>query len=146
MRGGRGTGKGFFARWVKKMLGQHGIHITNARHIVGHFNAHLRDCIFCFADEAFFAGDKQHASILKGLITEPTIMVEAKYRDAIEVRNLIHVMMASNEMWVVPAGVDERRFFVVDVSTARQGDHAYFAAIEKQMQNGGLAAMAPGAV
>ena len=50
-------------------------------------------------------------------------------------------MIASNEMWVVPAGVDERRFFVVDVSTARQGDHAYFAAIEEQMQNGGLAAM-----
>ena len=141
MIGGRGTGKGCFARWVKRMFGQHGVHISNPKHLVGNFNAHLRDCILLFVDEAFFAGDKQHASILKAIITEPTLMAEAKFRDAVEVRNLLHVMMASNETWTVPAGVDERRFFVLRVSAERQNDHAYFAAIEEQMEDGGLAAM-----
>ena len=36
---------------------------------------------------------------------------------------------------------DERRFFVLEISDERQGDHAYFAAIEEQMKAGGLAAM-----
>ena len=36
---------------------------------------------------------------------------------------------------------DARRFFVLDVPNKHQGDFAYFAAIERQMREGGLAAM-----
>jgi hypothetical protein len=139
--GGRGTGKGILGRALVRIFGQHGIHITNAKHLVGNFNNHLRDVIFCFADEAFFAGDKTHESVLKGLITEPTIGIEAKYRDRIEVPNMIHPLMASNDTWVVPAGHDERRFAVLKISDARQGDHAYFKAIVGQMEGGGYEAM-----
>ena len=45
MRGGEGAGKGILARAVKKILGQHGLQISNAKHIVGNFNVHLRDCL-----------------------------------------------------------------------------------------------------
>ena len=38
-------------------MGQHALKISNAKHLVGNFNSHLRDCVFLFADEAFFAGD-----------------------------------------------------------------------------------------
>ena len=50
-------------------------------------------------------------------------------------------MMASNEAWVVPASVDSRRFFVLDVSSARANDHAYFAAIREELGAGGYEAM-----
>jgi hypothetical protein len=105
MKGGEGTGKGIFAKAVLHLLGQHGIAISNARHLVGNFNGHLRDCIFLFADEAFFAGDKQHIGVLKSLITEPHLTIEAKYQNAVQTPNFLHVMMASNEDWVVPAGL-----------------------------------------
>lgn len=49
--------------------------------------------------------------------------------------------MASNEAWVVPAAHDARRFFVLEVSEKVKGDYAYFAAIWKQMEAGGYAAM-----
>jgi hypothetical protein len=49
--------------------------------------------------------------------------------------------MASNDSWVVPAGQDERRFFVLDVGSGRAQDTAYFKAITEQMQNGGYAAL-----
>jgi len=44
-------------------------------------------------------------------------------------------------MHVIPAGGDERRFFVTDVGTAHQQDNAYFASIMEQMNNGGLEAL-----
>jgi Family of unknown function (DUF5906) len=141
LRGGKGCGKGTFGRWLRCMFGQHGMQVTNAKHLVGHFNAHLRDCIFLFANEAFWAGDKQHESVLKGLITEDSIAIEGKGRDIVFVRNMLHILMASNSDWVVPASSDERRYFVLDVAGTKMGDLDYFAAIEKQMQTGGAAAM-----
>ena len=68
LRGGKGSGKGIFGRWLRRMFGQHGMQVTNSSHLVGKFNLHLRDCIFLFADEAFYAGDKQHESVLLSLI------------------------------------------------------------------------------
>ncbi|WP_373502262.1 primase-helicase family protein [Aestuariivirga sp.] len=105
-RGGRGTGKGILCRAIIRSLGQHGIHISTPTLMTGRFNAHFRDCIALFADEAFWAGDKSGEGQLKRIITEDTLVVEAKNRDAIVVRNMLHIMIASNEDWIVPSGTD----------------------------------------
>lgn len=140
-KGNKGTGKGKIAEWVRQACGQHGLQISNSRHLVGNFNAHLRDCVFLFADEAFWAGDKQADSVLKALITEPLIPIEAKGVDVTMARNMLHIMMASNADWVVPASTDERRYAVFQMGDAHKQDLAYFAAIDSQMKAGGLAAM-----
>ena len=106
LKGGEGIGKGTLAKVIMRIVGQHGLAISNAKHLVGNFNSHLRDVIFLFADEAFFAGDKQHVGALKSLITEPYLTVEAKYSNAVQVPNFLHVLMASNEEWVIPAAAD----------------------------------------
>ena len=141
LRGGRGAGKGTVAQIFGSLWGRHFLHISNAKHLVGQFNAHLRDCAVLFADEAFFAGDKQHESILKTLVTEDTIMVEGKGLDAEVAPNYVHLIMASNDEWVVPAGADERRYFVLDVGEERKQDTAYFRAIRKAMNEGGREAL-----
>ena len=141
MRGGEGTGKGTLARALKHILGQHGLAISNAKHLTGNFNAHLRDCVFLFADECFFAGDKGHVGVLKSIITEPYLTIEGKYQNAIQTPNFLHLMMASNEEWVVPAALDARRFFVLEVGDEAKNNHEYFAEIWKQMESGGYEAM-----
>jgi hypothetical protein len=141
VKGGEGTGKGTLAKAVKHTVGHHALAITNGKHLVGAFNSHLRDVVFLFADEAFFAGDRAHVGVLKSTITEPYLMVEAKYANTVETPNFLHLMMASNEEWVVPASMDSRRFLLNEVSAARRNDHAYFAAIWEQMEAGGFAAM-----
>jgi hypothetical protein len=141
LRGLKGVGKGIFFQYLRKAWGQHGLYISNPKHLVGNFNAHLRDCVFLFADEAFFAGDRQHESVLKALVTDPVIPVEGKYQNVITVPNMLHVGMASNAEWVIPASRDERRYAVFDVADAHRGDKAYFDAIGAQMNGGGLAAM-----
>lgn len=141
IRGGRGTGKGTLARAMLRLFGQHGMQINNGKHITGNFNSHLRDCVMLNVDEGFWAGDKQAEGVLKGLITEPTLTVEGKGRDAITAPNYLHIIITSNEDWVVPAGPDERRFAVFDVSNQQQKNESYFAALYDQLENGGYEAM-----
>ncbi len=141
LRGGRGVGKSFFAKEFGKLWGRHFMHISNPAHLVGNFNSHMRDCVVLFADEAFYAGDRKHASILKTLITEETIAIEAKGVDVETSPNYIHLLMASNDTHVIPAGGDERRFLVLDVGTGAQKNSSYFAAISKQMNEGGREAL-----
>lgn len=141
LRGVEGTGKGTLARAMKRILGQHALAISNSKHLTGNFNSHLRDCVFLFADEAFFAGDRQHVGVLKSIITEPYLTIEGKYQNAVQTPNFLHLMMASNEEWVVPASLEARRFFVLEVSNAHKDDHGWFAEIWAEMENGGYAAM-----
>ena len=138
LRGKRGTGKGFAVKVFGSLFGRHYVQVSNSQHLVGNFNAHLRDAVVVFGDEAFFAGDKKHESVLKTLVTEELIVVEGKGVDAEMAPNYTHIMMASNERWVVPAGVDERRFFVLDVGNDRHQDLAYFRELRKTLDSGGL--------
>ncbi len=126
MRGDEGTGKGGIGHAIRRIFGGHGMHISHGDHLVGKFNAHLMDCCFLYADEAFFAADPRHVNVLKSLITESTIAIERKFVDAFQGRNRLGVLMASNSDFVVPAGKDARRFFCVDVPDTRKGDRAYF--------------------
>jgi hypothetical protein len=141
MRGKEGVGKGVAAREFGRLFGSHYLHISQAAHLTGHFNAHLQLCSVLFADEAFFAGDRSHESILKALITEETVMIEPKGLDSFSVRNCLHLIMSSNNDWVIPAGADARRYFVLTVSDTHKQDYRYFAAITEQMNNGGREAL-----
>ena len=141
MRGGEGTGKGTLAKVLRHIMGQHGMVISNSKHLTGNFNGHLRDCVFLFADEAFYAGDPSHVGVLKSIITEPHLTIEAKFANAVQMPNFLHLMMASNEEWVVPASLNSRRFLVLQASGTHANDHACFGAIWEQMEAGGYEAM-----
>jgi Family of unknown function (DUF5906) len=141
MQGKRGTGKGTVGNAMCKLLGQHALQISSAEHLIGRFNGHLRDTVLLFADEAYWPGNKGAEGTIKRLVTEPTIFIEAKGRDGVEVPNLLHVMMASNEDWVVPAGERERRYFVLKVSDEKLQVHVWFKAINDQLEAGGYGAM-----
>lgn len=141
MRGGMGVGKSFFAKQLGSLFGRHFLQVSNPKHLIGNFNAHLRDCVVLFGDEAFFAGDKKHESVLRTLVTEEVIAIEAKGIDVENSSNFTHVLLASNKNWIVPAGSDERRFFVVDVSEDHKQDHDYFKAIADQLDTGGREAL-----
>lgn len=141
-RGGKGTGKGTFARALRDIFGQHGLQVASSALITGRFNGHLEDCCLLYADEALNPGDAEAESRLKAMTTEPTLAIEAKGRDARQAKNHLKIVMASNNEWVVPASWDERRYAVFDVVPPRATDwKAYFAALNAQMQNGGLEAM-----
>ncbi len=141
MRGGQGCGKSTFAYYAGKAFGNHYLALSSGDALTGRFNLHLQNVIIVFADEAVWGGDKQAEGKLKSLITEPSIFIEPKGLNGFEVKNCVRLILASNNDWVVPAGMDERRFVVLDVSDKHSNDHEYFAGIREEMDNGGLEAM-----
>lgn len=127
LQGRPGAGKTILGRAIKRMFGHHALSVSSARAVVGQFNAHLRDLVFLVADEAMFAGDRAAFGTLKALVTDPTLFIEQKGIDPVEVPNLLHILMTTNEEWVAPVSLGDRRFCVLDVTDSRVGDARYFA-------------------
>lgn len=141
LRGKQGTGKGVFCNMFGELFGTHYTHVSQPSHLTGKFNRHLLRCVVLFCDEAQWGADKQGEGVLKALVTEPTLQIEGKGQDVIEIKNHIHLMVATNNELAVPAGPEERRFLVIDVSDERKQDHSYFRSIQEQMNNGGREAL-----
>ena len=109
--------------------------------ITSNFNSHLFDAIVVFADEITWGGNKKTAGKLKGMITEKYLVGERKGIDAIQYRNMVHLLIASNSEWVIPAGADSRRWFVLNVPNTKANDRAYFMSINDELDNGGREAL-----
>lgn len=141
LRGGKGIGKGQFAKYYGRLFGKHYVHLTQEKHLTGHFNAHMADKLLVFADELTWGGNKSAEGPLKALITEDAHIIERKGFDAYPVKNFIRLIVASNEDWAVPAGSGERRYFIPECSDELKENYDFFNCLEQQMLNGGLEAM-----
>lgn len=122
LRGGEGSGKGTLLHFLRKLWGCHGGYVSNGNQVTGNFNGHLADLCFLFADEAIFAGDKAAANAIKSLITEDIINIERKGLDAVNERNYLRVVMASNHDWMLDASADARRFCIFDLAKIPDDD------------------------
>lgn len=141
LRGDQGVGKGVFANVLGSLFGRHYMELSQSNQLVGRFNGHFKDKVLLLVDEAFWGGDKKSEGTLKNMVTEPYITIEEKGLNAVTMKNHLHMIFSTNNEWAVPAGPQERRFFVVDVGDKRRQDRPYFGSIYKQMDNGGHEAL-----
>ena len=139
--GNEGTGKSKLGEWLIRLLKPCAMSITSRERLTGRFNAHYERLLFGLAEEVFWAGDKDAEGAIKALATAEELDYERKGIDPEPGRNYTRLMICSNEDWVVPAGSGGRRWFVLRVGNEHEQDHAYFAAIDAEMENGGLEAM-----
>ena len=81
----------------------------------------LKYHLLLFIDEMSWGGDKKSDGILKALITEKTHKIERKGLDSYYCDSFVNVVFASNEEWIVPAGQDTRRYFVLECDNKYAG-------------------------
>lgn len=136
-----GVGKGVLAHAYGSLWGRHYTTITHESHVSGRFNSHLFGRRFIFIDEGMWGGNRQDAGMIKTRVTEPYITMEAKGFDPIRVRNRSIYMISSNEASIVPADIADRRWQIFDVGDRNKEDHRYFAALQKQLDEGGREGM-----
>ena len=141
LRGIEGCGKGVWADQFGRLFGKHYSHLIDAERLTTRFNSMTSDSVVVFADEVLWPGDRKAANILKGLVSERRITKESKGVDSVEVDNLAHLIIASNEEWIIPAGPQSRRWLVLNCSPDMANNKKYFDAIFHQMDNGGRAAL-----
>jgi hypothetical protein len=141
IRGKQGTGKTKIGEVFGSLFGKHYELVADPRYITGQFNSHMAALLVPHADEAFWAGDRRAEGKLKDLITGRKHRLEFKGIDPILVDNHIRLFITANHDWVVPAGFEERRNAVFDISEAKIRNTKYFAAIDEEMNNGGREAL-----
>jgi hypothetical protein len=133
LRGDQGVGKSIVVNIFGMLFGPHYVVISDPYRLVGKFNSLLHNKILVFGDEAFWAGDKSAEGTLKRIVGGKTLTIEYKGKDAQELPSYLHLMLASNEKWVVPAGLSERRFAVFDIGQGRKQDLPYFTTMWKEL-------------
>jgi energy-coupling factor transporter ATP-binding protein EcfA2 len=138
LRGARGTGKSTLFEFLDALIGQHSTRIPTPGKLAGNFNQHLRDAILVCVDEFSGKEAKKYEGVLKSLITEPQIAIEAKGIDIVNAKNYCHFFFAANDAFAVPSAKDERRFCVIDVSDSRKQDHNYFKDLRNNVYGGEL--------
>lgn len=141
LRGLQGTGKNKFVEYFGKIFDPYYVTVTTLDHVTGKFNNHLKYAYLIHANEATWGNTKKEVGAIKALITDPTIMIEGKGKDAVPVNNCRHLIVSSNEDWAVPMDLDDRRFFVLNISAHRKEDTRYFQELEHQMSQGGIEAL-----
>lgn len=141
LRSPEGTGKTIIVSVLLKIVGVHGFTAQQREQVGGRFNGHLIDKVLVVLEETFFAGDHAAVAAIKALVTNTEIGYEAKGKDAFSASNYAHVISLTNATWAVPAGLDSRRWMVLDVSPSRCRDHEYFKALAAEIYNGGTEAL-----
>ncbi len=137
LRGQKGSGKTFYGELLGNLCKAHHRIVSKAEHVTGKFNRHLEDTLLLQCDEAYWARNKAAEGALKDLLTNPRITVERKGMDSYSSNNYTRLLFTSNEEWVVPASLDERRFAIFDVSSCRRQDAKYFGSLRKWYDQGG---------
>ena len=141
VRGKEGVGKSKVGEHFGSLFGDHYVVVNDPRYITGRFNSHMASCLLLHAEEAFWAGDHAAEGKLKDLITGTTHFVEYKGKEPIRLRNHLRLFVTGNPDWVVPVSMQGRRFAVYEAGETHLEDHKYFAAIDKEMNEGGREAL-----
>jgi hypothetical protein len=141
IRGKQGVGKTKVGEVIGQLLGNHYVIVADPRYITGRFNSHLVSCLLLHADEAFWAGDHAAEGMVKDLATGKEHLIEFKGKEPISVANYVRLLVTGNPDWIVPAGMEERRFCVLDAGADHREDYAFFKAIDAEMDNGGREAL-----
>ena len=135
-----GTGKGTMFRPLKAILGAHAVQVNGYRQIAGRFNATVANKLLVFGDEVELTSQVV-ADRLKGLISEQTINLERKGIDPEPMPNYARFIFASNSEHMIQAGSRERRYLVLEPSTQKAQDKAYFDRLYQWLDAGGAAAL-----
>jgi hypothetical protein len=136
-----GTGKSSVLEWMARMYGEQALMLNTPEDFIGEFNDHLENKSLIGLNEPSFPGDHRAAWKLKSMITEPTWLLNGKFRKARRMPNIAHIMLTTNASWAVPAGNQARRFLVLDVDEGRSGDRAYFKTLWAEADTTGIEAI-----
>lgn len=141
MIGGQGIGKGTLGKILRLIWSATYWQIHKIDEVTGNFNAVLERAFMVFLDEAMFAGDRKASDALKSLVTEPVIQINEKYQPARQTRSYHRFFAATNSEHFKNTERDDRRDFVLRVSEVKKDDHAYWSALNCEIEQGGTAAM-----
>ena len=141
LKGEQGTGKSFIYTILSMFFAEgYTKTINTSEELMNRFNSAYANNYLISLEEAVFAGTKKSGAWgkLKDLITNKKITLEKKGLEPMVVDNNLHIMITTNEDWVAPKEVNDRRYLILRTNNNRLNDQKYFQGIIKDMKEGGL--------
>ena len=122
IKGKEGAVKGAVIDLISRIIGEkYFFQPSSPDEILGGYNSSMSGKKLIFLDECVWGGDKQKSGTLKKLITEDRYTVKTKFLPDYILRNVMNLIMASNEEWCVPAGTNARRYLVLEILNELSG-------------------------
>ena len=130
----QGAGKNIFWEWIMRIMGSGLCNMfTDIAQMAGKFNTRLKGKMLNIGNElANYSGFKV-ADKLKALITDKKLTIEPKGKEAYEIIDLARMVLLTNNEQPVRAEVGDRRFLMMECSSARIGDKEYFTKLAADM-------------
>jgi hypothetical protein len=137
LSGPQGAGKNIIHEWhVKSVLGTDVAKQTGElQSILGKHSTALQNKVLCLLDEANYETLKPYNDVIKNLMTGPTLDLNPKNKDAYITRNLINLMVTTNNDKSVHLEVGERRWVVFECNDSKKHDTAYFNLLSKNLND-----------
>lgn len=144
MHGKGGIGKGTFGEMLRRLFGPYFITVDSTNQVLGtHAGTRFLTAVVCVIEEAFFVGDRKSSNTLKSRITNPYVDIDPKFLSAYQAPNYTGYVIDGNDFDLVRVenNGSERRFFVVQVSSAHFEDKPYWNNIYSDLGGTAMAAM-----
>tara|TARA_R110000737_G_scaffold58841_3_gene85176 strand:- start:2351 stop:4768 length:2418 start_codon:yes stop_codon:yes gene_type:complete len=107
----QGAGKGVIFEIIGKIMGNaHFLNTASINNIIGDFNGGIEGKVLINLDEAFWGGDVKIQGKMKNLITDPSITINKKNKEAYQVENTTALSAASNNGSMVAKEKGDRRY------------------------------------
>ena len=133
-----GTGKGTFCDILTYLFGVHNMDQSggSVKSLVSERSSHLVGKKFAMVQEMRENKGEYMGFIeaLKSFITDDYIAVRPLYANKMTVKNLVELIITSNNENILKLPPKGRRFTVAKISTARLQDNDYFKALKKHCQ------------
>jgi hypothetical protein len=104
-----------------------------AKELLGSFNDQEFGNFVTLLDEAFYAGDKATARAIKAKFTTEWVTLNRKYEAKLRVQSYTRFVLTGNDVRLVRADMDSRRFTIFDVSSTYKDNKQYFSALRSAL-------------
>jgi hypothetical protein len=141
IRGDEGVGKSFFIEHLSALAAPYFFKTSNPSYVFGDHNGQLKDVILLHLEEAVWPGGKKTESLLKDLISSPTIEINDKFVPVYSVANHLHLFITGNPDWLAHASLKARRIFALHANDVKRNNTEYFAGLDEWFKNGGAEAL-----
>jgi hypothetical protein len=139
LQSGEGTGKSIIVTFLIKFVIGEALGLSTSRSSqLLKFNSQILGKILLCLEELPSASKTEWHSVsdyLKDLITGHKIDVERKFQDAVQVLNLISLIIITNNESTIKFGKDIRRYMMCDISHDEVGNTVYFEELTSYCEN-----------
>lgn len=135
-----GAGKNLFFETVGKIIGDQHYCVVAKASLTSDFNSWAKNRVFVIGDEVLSGNNRHDADKFKVLITGTKLRINEKHQPEYDIENHIGFVFLSNHEDAIHLVAQDRRFFVVEVTTGKKSD-AFYDSFINWRDSGGYAAL-----